>query len=57
MIGSSLTLENLQAIYTAMSKVAQIDRSNYFNDYYKEIEERIEELRNSPTSINITLQK
>jgi hypothetical protein len=53
MIGDSLTLENLIAIYEAMSKIKEIDRSEYFNLYYKEVEDRIKE----PTSINITLQK
>ena len=53
MIGDSLTLENLIAIYEAMSKIKEIDRSEYFNQYLKEVEDRIKE----PTSINITLQK
>lgn len=53
MIGDSLTLENLIAIYEAMSKIKEIDRSEYFNQYLKEVEDRI----NEHTSINITLQK
>jgi hypothetical protein len=53
MIGESLTLENLRAIYEAMSKIKEIDRSEYFNQYLKEVEDRIKEA----TSINITLQK
>jgi hypothetical protein len=53
MIGDSLTVENLTAIYEAMSKIKEIDRSDYFNQYLKEVEERIKEA----TSINITLQK
>lgn len=53
MIGDTLTLKNLTAIYEAMSKIKKIDRSEYFNQYLKEVEDRIKEL----TSINITLQK
>jgi hypothetical protein len=53
MIGDTLTLENLTAIYEAMSKIKEIDRSDYFNQYFKEVEDRL----NSSTSINITLQK
>lgn len=43
MIGESLTLENLTAIYEAMSKIKEIDRSDYFNQYFKEIQNRIKE--------------
>jgi hypothetical protein len=53
MIGDSLTLENLLAIYMAMDKIKPVDRSEYFNQYLKEVEDRIKEA----TSINITLQK
>jgi predicted component of viral defense system (DUF524 family) len=53
MIGESLTLESLTAIYEAMSKIKEIDRSDYFKQYFKEVEDRIKEV----TSINITLQK
>jgi hypothetical protein len=53
MIGDSLTLENLTAIYEAMSKIKEIDRSAFFNQYLKEVEDRIKEA----TSINVTLQK
>jgi hypothetical protein len=49
MIGDSLTLENLIAIYEAMGKIKEIDRSEYFNQYLKEVEDRIKLL----TSINI----
>lgn len=41
MIGDTLTIENLTAIYEAMSKIKEIDRSNYFNQYLKELEDRI----------------
>lgn len=50
---NSLTLENLSAIYEAMSKIKEIDRSEFFSRYYKEVEDRIKEA----TSIKITLQK
>jgi len=41
MIGDTLTLENLTAIYEAMSKIKEIDRSDYFNQYFKEVEDRL----------------
>ena len=44
MIGDSLNISNLSKIYKAMSKVKEIDRSTYFNQYYKELEDRIIEL-------------
>jgi hypothetical protein len=40
---TTLTLENLQCIYDAMSKIKEIDRSNYFNQYFKEEKTRVEE--------------
>ena len=43
MIGDSLNIETLQPILEAMDKVKEIDRSDYFNQYYKEVEERIKE--------------
>lgn len=43
MIGSTLTKSNLIAIYEAMSKIKEIDRSEYFKQYYKELEDRIKE--------------
>lgn len=43
MIGDSLTIENLTAIYEAMSKIKEIDRSQYFNQYFKEVENRMKE--------------
>lgn len=53
MIGESLTLENLRTIYEAMSKIKEIDRSEYFNQYFKEVENRMKDA----ISINTTLQK
>lgn len=44
MIGESLTLENLRTIYEAMSKIKEIDRSEYFNQYFKEVENRMKEV-------------
>jgi hypothetical protein len=38
---TTLTLENLLAIFYAMVKIKPIDRSEYFNNYYSEIIERI----------------
>lgn len=42
---NSLTLENLYAIKNAMEKIEHIDRSQFFNDYYKEVVERITDLK------------
>ncbi len=53
MIGDTLTIDNLIAIYEAMSKIKDTDRSVFFNNYYNEIKERIKEA----TSIINTLQK
>ena len=53
MIGDSLTIETLQAILEAMSKVKEIDRSTFFKQYYKEVEDRIKEA----TSVKTALQK
>ena len=41
MIGDTLTTENLLAIFESMSKIKPIDRSQYFNNYYDEIIERL----------------
>ena len=40
---TTLTIENLKAIYEAMSKIKEIDRSQYFNQYFKEVENRMKE--------------
>ena len=45
MINSTLTLENLLEIYEAMSKIKPIDRSDYFNQYYNEVLNRIKEIK------------
>jgi hypothetical protein len=48
MIGETLTEENLKRIAEAMSKISSVDRSDYFNNYYREIIERIKELKEQP---------
>ena len=40
---TSLTIENLLAIFQAMDRIKPIDRSDYFNDYYQEIVSRLSE--------------
>jgi hypothetical protein len=37
---TTLTLENIEAIICAMNKIKNIDRSEYFNNYYAEVIER-----------------
>lgn len=41
---TTLTIENLMDIYTAMNKIKEIDRSNFFNQYFNELEWRISAL-------------
>jgi hypothetical protein len=43
MIETTLTLENLTLIYDAMSKIKESNRSNFFNQYFNEVENRIKE--------------
>jgi len=43
MIGATLTIENLTGIEKSMSKISNIDKSEFFNNYYKEIIERLGE--------------
>ena len=40
---TTLTMENLLAIFQAMDRIKPIDRSEYFNDYYREIVSRFQE--------------
>ncbi len=47
MIGSTLTLENVTSIYSAMLKIETIDRSDHFTNYLNELEWRMEYLKNS----------
>jgi DNA polymerase III alpha subunit len=41
----TLTLKNLTAIYEAMSKIKEIDQSEYFKQYLKEVQDRIKETK------------
>jgi len=41
MIGETLNYENLKAIHSAMKKIAQIDRSQYFENYFNEVIQRM----------------
>jgi len=41
MIGDPDNLEKMKAIYLAMKNVNEIDRSDYFNNYFKEVIGRI----------------
>ncbi len=40
---TSLTMENLLAIFQAMDRIKPIDRSDYFNNYYQELVSRLQE--------------
>ena len=40
---TTLTMENLLAIFQAMDRIKPIDRSEYFNNYYHEIVRRIQD--------------
>jgi len=40
---TTLTIENLLAIFQAMARIEPIDRSEYFNNYYHEIVRRIQD--------------
>ena len=40
---TTLTMENLLAIFQAMDRIKPADRSEYFNDYYREIVSRLSE--------------
>lgn len=39
-MNKTLTVENLAAIQDAMGLISEIDRSDYFNNYYREVCER-----------------
>lgn len=41
MIGDPNNIKKMSAIYVAMREVKEIDRSNYFNNYYSEVIGRI----------------
>ena len=38
---TTLTFENLSFIYSAMKEIAEIDRSDYFNQYFGEVKTRL----------------
>lgn len=40
---TTLTMENLLSIFQAMDRIKPIDRSDYFNNYYREIVSRLQE--------------
>lgn len=46
---TTLTQENLEAILNAMSKIKEIDRSQYFKQYLKEVLKRLDELERIKT--------
>jgi hypothetical protein len=42
---TTLTHDNLVQIYTAMIQIKPIDRSLYFNRFFFEVQDRLEEIR------------
>ena len=44
MIGATLTRENLEAIWHAMSRIDFIDQSDYFRQYYAEVLQRLADI-------------
>jgi hypothetical protein len=42
---TTLTHDNLIRIYSAMIQIKPIDRSVYFDKYFKEVKDRLEEIR------------
>jgi hypothetical protein len=42
---TTLTHDNLVQIYAAMLQIKPIDRSVYFDKYFKEVKDRLEEIR------------
>jgi hypothetical protein len=45
MSDTTLTHDNLLAIYEAMLKIKRIDRSKYFDKYFNEVANRLEEIK------------
>jgi hypothetical protein len=45
MSDTTLTHDNLVQIYSAMIQIKFIDRSVYFDKYFKEVKDRLEEIR------------
>jgi hypothetical protein len=57
MIGDTLTIENLQAIFDAMSKIKPIDQSEHFRQYYAEVVRRLSEQERAKKIIEQQLGK
>ncbi len=57
MIGDTLTIENLQAIFDAMSKIKPIDQSEYFRQYYAEVVRRLSDQERAKKFIEEQLDK
>ena len=57
MIGDSLTMENLLAIFQAMQKIKPIDQSEYFRQYYAEVMERLSDQERARKFIEQQLNK
>jgi hypothetical protein len=45
MSDTTLKHDNLVQIYSAMIQIKPIDRSVYFDKYFKEVKDRLEEIR------------
>lgn len=57
MIGDSLSMENLLAIFQAMDRIKPIDQSEYFRNYYAEIVQRISDQDRAQKFIEQQLDK
>ena len=57
MIGDSLTMENLLAIFQAMQKIKPIDQSEYFRQYYAEVVQRLSDQERAQKFIEQQLNK
>lgn len=57
MIGDSLSMENLLAIFQAMQKIKPIDQSEYFRQYYAEVVRRLSDQERAQKFIKDQLKK
>ena len=57
MIGDSLTMENLLAIFQAMQKIKPIDQSEYFRQYYADVVQRLSDQERAKKFIEQQLDK
>lgn len=57
MIGDSLSMENLLAIFQAMQKIEPIDQSEHFRQYYAEVVRRLSEQERAKKFIEQQLGK